>query len=180
MSQTQYTCTECEGKFDANDEACGFAGICPLCGKWIELDHPRKSSFPAQQTTKEMVRSEMRYFEVPVGPSDQFLCSDNQCPCPGQERLEPGKTGYIYISKEVVKQRSRMPTHKEFIQSMKMMQEQMGIGIVIVLPGAGKPIFICELAARRLGLDLAVAASDAAHWAKTGLCPLRATPKATS
>lgn len=37
MSQVQHVCPECEGKLNADDVAGGFAGICPLCGEWIEI-----------------------------------------------------------------------------------------------------------------------------------------------
>lgn len=40
MTPIQYTCPECNGKFDGDDGSCGFAGVCPLCGEWVELDPP--------------------------------------------------------------------------------------------------------------------------------------------
>jgi hypothetical protein len=39
---------------------------------------------------------------------------------------------------------------------------------------------MCEMGAKKRGLDLAVAAADAKYWWETGLVPLRATPKAGS
>lgn len=49
----QYTCPECDGKFDADDEGCAFAGECPLCGEWIVADHPIGSTVPIQYTCPE-------------------------------------------------------------------------------------------------------------------------------
>jgi hypothetical protein len=43
-------------------------------------------------------------------------------------------------------------------------------------PGMAGPIIVCELGAKKLQLNLAVAQADARHWWATGQVPFRPTP----
>jgi len=120
-----------------------------------------------------------KYFEVKIPSSPRFLCSDKACPCPGKEQLIPGKTGFLFISKELVQLRATALTYREFMS--KANRNAQGRGITVFLEqGVYEPLFMCEQAARKRGLDFAVAAADAAYVFKHGWCPLRPTPKQKS
>lgn len=116
------------------------------------------------------------YFEVPVHPSAPFLCSDNQCPCPGAERLSPGDNGYIFISAEVVSERKDARAWADCLRKQERMAHELQSSLFFDA-GIFVPIFLCEQAARRRHLDLETAAADARNWVATGLCPLRPTPR---
>jgi len=118
--------------------------------------------------------SDVQCFEVPIQTGDKFLCSDNSCPCSGQERLDPGTTGYLFISKEVVSMREDCLTWEECLEKLERVRKTHNAQMVIDVGVVG-PIFMCAHGAGLKNLDLQVAASDAANWAKTGLCPLRPT-----
>lgn len=122
------------------------------------------------------------YFQVPVPKSPRYLCSDNSCPCPGTERLVPGKTGFLCITDEIVESHSDALTDKEFIKKMRarlnIKADAHGVRAMANLQGIGIPLFMCEDGARQRGLDLRVAAADAEYVSMTGWCPLRPTPKA--
>jgi hypothetical protein len=129
-----------------------------------QMRHPKESSPPGG-----------KYFEAPVSSGDHMLCSDRDCPCPGQSPLDPGRTGYLYISKEVVEMRRDALTWEQLASKVQEMQKRLGATIMFD-SGTANPVFLCEQGARRRNLDLEVAAADAANWAKTGSVPLRATP----
>ena len=90
-------------------------------------------------------------------PRDKGLCSDNNCPCP--ETVIPRGEGYLYISKEAV-------------TFMKMKMKNKSNNIVF----GPMPVLVCEQGAKLRGLDLKVAAADAALWWSEGKAPLRPTP----
>jgi hypothetical protein len=120
----------------------------------------------------------VKYFEVAIPKSPQYLCSDRSCPCPGTEQLVPGKTGFVYISEETVQLRANAPlTHKAFMKAQEDSAKARGVAMVFFAQGTYEPLFMCEQAARQRGLDLTVAAADAAYLFKHGWCPLRPTPK---
>ncbi|MBM3997728.1 MAG: hypothetical protein FJ303_26830 [Planctomycetes bacterium] len=102
---------------------------------------------------------------------------NNSCPCgfPGA-RLAPGQ-GYFYVSKEVAEFRSDCPSVKEVELKIQRMQHQMG-AMIFMDQGVAAPILMCELGAKKRGLNLEVASADAKHWWKTGTVPIRATPMA--
>ncbi len=85
--------------------------------------------------------------------------------------LEPGVTGYLFISKEVVARRRRARTWAE----ARALLGPPGI-MVMARPGTIIPVFLCEQGARRRLLHLETAAADAKAWVETGRCPLRPTP----
>ncbi len=120
----------------------------------------------------------MRYMELPV-PSGIGYCSDDSCPCgyPGAEI--PRGQGYVYISKEVVDFRKNALTVEAAMGKALMEANEME-AIVVSTSGVYAPIVMCERAARRRGIDLKIAAADAQYWWKTGLVPLRPTPKASN
>jgi hypothetical protein len=73
------------------------------------------------------------YFEVPVSPLDAFLCSDDECPCTGDERLTLGDNGYVFISEEVVKERRQTRTWAECLSRQERMAKQMKSFVVLGL-----------------------------------------------
>ena len=128
-----------------------------------------------QKQKKVSTLNDIVFFEVPIPSEDRLLCSDNKCPCSGDESLEPGKTGLLYISKEVVSMREDAITWDELQRKLTAIKMQLKTHMFID-GGVVNPIVICEQGARLRNLDLKVAAADAEHWINTGLCPLRPTP----
>jgi ribosomal protein S27E len=82
----------------------------------------------------------------------------------------------MYISKEVVDFRKDCPTVAEAEAKVRRMVGPR----TLFMAGSGvlSPILVCELGAKKRGLNLEVAAADARHWWQTGLVPLRPTPAA--
>ena len=111
------------------------------------------------------------YFEIPTMKEGPFICSDDECPCSGGINLEPGVTGYLYISKEVVARRKRARSWAEAKQLISLP----GLN-VFARPNTIIPVFMCEEGARRRHLNLEVAAADAKMMEESGICPLRSTP----
>jgi hypothetical protein len=117
----------------------------------------------------------LEYFEVkrPVGDG---RCSDNDCPCPSPGTLLPRGTGYLVISEASVEFRRDARSIEEGLRKVEKMQAEgalfagRGVGVVT-------PILCCDRSPRLQELDRGVAAKDAKHWWKTGLAPLRATPR---
>ena len=125
----------------------------------------------------EISTRELKYFEVPIEVS-VFRCSDNQCPCPGTSALVLGKTGYLYVSEEVVDMRKDALTKAALDTKQQRMIDVIDGSVVMFFnQGTVYPIVMCDKAVRRLKLDPSVAAADARHWGATGLVPLRVTPK---
>ena len=85
----------------------------------------------------------------------------------------PRGTGYLYISEDLVNFRSDA-------RSIASCQEKLNYQFhgrhAILRPGFASPIFCCEKAVRKRGLNIEVASSDAKYWWDTGLVPLRAIP----
>lgn len=117
---------------------------------------------------------EMVYFEC-TRPSGDGTCSDDSCPCgyPGANILRG--SGYLYISKELVELRRDALSIAAIQKKVQRMQQEMGATTMMAVSGVFMPILMCELGAKKRGIDLAVAAADAKHWWKTGLAPLRPT-----
>jgi hypothetical protein len=118
----------------------------------------------------------VKYFQVNIPSSPKYLCSDKACPCPGTERLVPGKTGFVYISQELVQLRQDTLTYKEFMEKVNRDAQKRGV-MVFLSQGVYEPLFMCKEAAMQRGLDLTVAAADAAYMFKHGWSPLRPTPR---
>jgi predicted LPLAT superfamily acyltransferase len=113
----------------------------------------------------------MEYFEVTrsIGAA---VCSDPNCPC--NEVVIPPGTGYVYISPGVVRFRNDCRTHQEVELKVRKLRSQRTF---VVPQNLAVPVLVCEQGATLRGIDLEVAAADAKHWWKTGLLPLRATPR---
>jgi len=116
------------------------------------------------------------YFYQPI--TSPASCSDNQCPCDSTPIQEGG--GYLYISEAAVEfrrdarsERALQSKAEKYIQSL----EAKGAAVYLD-PSMYKALLICEEAARRRGLDLNIARSDAEHAWSTSKAPLRATPEA--
>jgi hypothetical protein len=58
------------------------------------------------------------------------------------------------------------------------MQRGLGATMMTATSGVFMPILMCELGAKKRGINLEVAAADAKYWWETGLAPLRPTPLA--
>ena len=126
-------------------------------------------------------KSGVQYFEVPVTATDRFLCSDNECPCPGTEPLVPGKTGFLFISSAVVEMRKDARSQAEIKAKLERIRQTLhgadSKSAIVWDVGTTRPIFVCRQGAERLRLNLATAAQDAKMWVETSRCPLRPTPK---
>lgn len=119
----------------------------------------------------------MKYIQVFGNEHDPALCSDDGCPCgyPGASILRG--QGYIYVSKEVAEFRADCLAEAEARRKIQRMSAQLG-GIITSGSGVFAPILMCEQGAKKRGIDLDVAATDAKHWWKTGEVPCRPTPLA--
>ncbi len=115
----------------------------------------------------------IEYFETPVRHEDGW-CSDDACPC--DDTPIPRGTGYLYVGKEAVEFRADARSMDALAEKIRRMEQAFEKSVVLH-PSVAGGVLICEQAARRRGLDLRVAARDAAYWWKTGLVPLRPTPR---
>lgn len=117
------------------------------------------------------------YFESDV-PQENGLCSDNACPCDNTVILRG--TGYLFIDTDLVEFRKKHPRLQDAINAREAAARGRGVALGMqgyVEIGRVGPILVCERGARLRGLDLRTASADATHWWRTGLVPLRATPK---
>lgn len=121
----------------------------------------------------------MKYMEVSGNYRTIATCSDNDCPCgfPGAS-ISHGE-GYMFVSKQVVDFRKDSLTEAEAKLKIDRMSVKMG-SIITAGSGVFAPILMCELGAKKRGIDLQVAADDAKDWWETGKVPLRVTPLAGS
>lgn len=115
------------------------------------------------------------YFEVPR-PEGSGVCGDEECGCGGA--VIAHGSGYLYVSQEVVDFRNdaRSVEAAQAKENRVKMQSQDMDETAAVMHGMTTAILLCEQAARRMGLDMEVAAADAQHWWETSGAPLRATP----
>jgi hypothetical protein len=135
-----------------------------------------KYAFPAKICVKFGEPPIMEYFEVDR-PSGEPRCSDNDCPCPPPGTLLPACTGgYLVISESCVEFHRDARTLTAVMEKANRMQSQ---GAFFANRGVGvtTPVLCCGRSPRLHNLDKSVAAADAMHWWKTGLAPLRATPR---
>jgi len=117
----------------------------------------------------------VEYFEV-MRPSGDGLCSDDNCPCGIPGARIPRGEGYLVISEGVIEFRRDARSIEESKTKVLNVQAK---GVIIPHRGKGvvTPILCCGQSPKLNGLDRRVAAADAKHWWKTGLAPLRATPR---
>lgn len=166
MGKLTITCPACGSRYRVDESHAGKKACCKKCSTLFAIRRPTERPLPVgpqgrQQTDRNVgphPDPSLTYEKVP-GPSGDGACSDRACPCPGT-RIPRG-TGYLYISEGWL-------LRKEGRSRPLAGQEDLG------------PILMCEQGARRRNLDLAVAAADARHWWKTGLAPLRGTPRSAS
>jgi ribosomal protein L24E len=122
----------------------------------------------------------MEYFQVPeANPGSDGLCSDNACPCGFPGATIPRGSGYMYVSDSVADFRKDARTVAEAEAKIARMRENTGT-FVMFDQDVVTSTLMCEMGAKKRGLDLDVAGADAKYWWETGLVPLRATPKAGS
>jgi len=105
------------------------------------------------------------------------LCSLPGCPCPGDGVEIPVGQGYLYIPRSCCEFRWDCRSMDELATKVERLQQN---SQYVWIPGHGvvAPILVCELGAKKLGIDLAVAAKDARHWWATSQVPFRPTPHA--
>jgi len=119
------------------------------------------------------VTRELPMMECPPFPGNAS-CSDNDCPCPNTT-MPPAK-GYLWVKPEVADTRMKCLS----LAALDGYMTASGISSIDEIRRRCLPIVVCEQAAKRRNLDLAVAASDYGSWVKTGKVPCRATPLVTS
>jgi hypothetical protein len=97
-------------------------------------------------------------------------CSDNECSCTLTQLSSGG--GYIYISPEVAEFRKDALSLVE----VKIKLEQQSQAGEYISVSKYAPILVCEIAAQKRNLDMAIAKADAQMFWREGRVPLRATP----
>ncbi|MBN1304666.1 MAG: hypothetical protein JXA13_09555 [Anaerolineales bacterium] len=119
------------------------------------------------------------YFESQPPESDG-LCSDDECPCASTLILRG--QGYLYIPPGVVKMRRDARTLNDLRIKLARttrrdpLASDFRYAALVPRQGVYHPILMCRQGAERRGIDLDVAAKDAAYWWETGFVPLRPTP----
>lgn len=153
---------------------------------------PRPSQLPAErieqaaspasvevqeQTVIVLPQAEAGYFEV-ARPDGDGRCAGEACPSAADAIPRGG--GYLYISQQVVDFRRNARSLSESLAKQGRIRLQMSdmFDAMAVMFGHTGAVLLCEQCARRLNLDLDVAAADARQWWQSGTAPLRATPQA--
>lgn len=119
----------------------------------------------------------MKYMEVSGNYRSVGTCSDDDCPCGFPGASIPKGEGYMYVSKNVVDFRKDCLSETQAKKKIDIMSANLN---AFIASGSGvfAPILMCELGARKRGINLKVAADDARNWWQTGKVPLRVTPLA--
>ena len=155
---------------------------------------PRPSQLPAErieqaaspasvevqeQTVIVLPQAEAGYFEV-ARPDGDGRCAGEACPSAADAIPRGG--GYLYISQQVVDFRRNARSLSESLAKQGRIRLQMSdmFDAMAVMFGHTGAVLLCEQCARRLSLDLDVAAADARQWWQSGTAPLRATPQAVA
>jgi hypothetical protein len=118
-------------------------------------------------------------FEFPFSKSKRFSCSSQSCQGQRAETLQPGRTGYLYISPLVVMMRADSLTLRELDDKLENLISSFGSQELGAIDDAF-PRLICQECAKKLGLNLRVSLRDAKIWAKKSEVPLRPTPRIDS
>jgi len=122
--------------------------------------------------------SSTEYFtNGPIGPRDAARCSDNACDCSSLP-LDRGQ-GFLYVSSEAVDFRRDALSLEAAQAKLERLAQDIGADQLTMDPVLWTGIIVCESAARRRKLDLAMAAADAELWWETGEMPLYPTPEAS-
>jgi len=160
-------------EFHKNDE------ICALLNQ-TNATQPHVGDVKSKKVTKKCKPAEatrghqdIAYFQAP-SPFSPATCSDDECPC--DDVVIHNGEGYVYISPEMVEFRKDCLTNEEFTNKLTM---KFGTSLLFG-PGVKNtiyPVIMCEQAARKRNLDLAIARKDAKHWWSHNQLPLRVTPK---
>ncbi|MHA1956734.1 MAG: hypothetical protein ACW968_07380 [Candidatus Thorarchaeota archaeon] len=110
----------------------------------------------------------VQYAEVGV-PGEGTYCNYRNCSCSGS-KIEPDD-GYLFLSKDFVKFRMSCITILEFAELRRKMDFKK------FKLGKHTPTLVCERGAYQQNRSTEIARIDAIYWWKTGLVPLRETPK---
>ncbi len=113
-------------------------------------------------------------FETAGKGIKNIVCSDDDCPCTDQRQLKLEQDAYLYISPQVVEFRRDCRTVLELEMRVSRLSNPQDL---LEAMQCSMPKFVCEIGAKRRGLDLAVALADGVAAASTGFVPLRPTPK---
>lgn len=97
-------------------------------------------------------------------------CADNECPC-AYTTMPPAK-GYLWIKQNVADTRMSCLS----LTALHGYLKASAIAGIDEIMKRCFPVVVCEQAAKRRNLNLAVASSDYDSWVKTGKVPCRATP----
>jgi len=132
------------------------------------LEQPRAHETQSDET-------QLAWFESTASQNVK-RCSLPECPCPGDGVEIPVGQGYLYIPRSCCEFRWDCRSMDELATKVERRQQN---SQYVWIPGHGivAPILVCELGAKKLGIDLAVAARDAKHWWATSQVPLRPTPR---
>lgn len=120
----------------------------------------------------------MKYFEVePARPGAR--CQREGCEC-GAAVVDVAES-YLFVSHDCVQFRLDCPTLKQAQSKVRRMVNEAKLNaagkyLVIFDDSIPAPLLYCGLAAESHGINLKIAAADAAHWRATGQAPYRPTP----
>lgn len=120
----------------------------------------------------------MKYFEIdPARPGAR--CQRDGCEC-GEAAVAVAES-HLFISNDCVQFRLDCPTLKQAQSKVRRLVNEAklkaaGKYVVIFDDSMPAPLLYCRLAAESHGINLKIAAADAAHWRATGQAPYRPTP----
>lgn len=115
-----------------------------------------------------------KYFEQDV-PDDDTICSWDSCPCGGFDSKIPKGQGYLYIPESAVEFRYDCLHNDEFLDKLQRLSQRLPYGNNLIF--SDFPVLVCERGVKELDIDTNIAQEDAKYWWKTGLIPLRPSPK---
>ena len=138
------------------------------------MDEKRIVDNVVDAMTKRQAAIAEEKFETAGKGIKSIVCSDDDCPCTDQRQLKLGQDAYLYTSPQVVEFRKDCRTVLEVEMRISRLSKPQDL---LAAMQYSMPKFVCEIGAKRRGLDLAVALADGVAAASTGFVPLRPTPK---
>lgn len=123
------------------------------------------------------ILTERQQAQICSQASPVIRCSDQNCPCSGDEPLQVGKTAYVFISDSLLEMRRDAITYLDLHRKLDKLTSRLSLDYTYFGAGSVDPMVLCERGAKLRNLDLKVALEDAALCLQDGFMPLRATPK---